>query len=308
MKVVFPDDMGLTQTSVENFRSQGVEVYTDTPTDQNTIVDRIKDAEIITACYIDITKEIIDQLPKLKYIISPAVGFEWIDYNYAAEKDIQVLNCPTFNSQAVAELAVGLLFAIARRIPEANNSLVKGEWKPLGFLGTELRGKKLGLVGHGNIGRRIEAMAKSIGMQVDHVDSKSTESDFDGLLKASDVICICAQLNETTRGMIGAEELDAMKEDAYLVNVSRGAILDEGALIDCMKRGKFAGVGLDVFQNEPFGESATDAIKEIVQLPRVVATPHMGYNTQDAVEKLAEEVQACIDSCIVGQPINVVND
>ena len=307
MKIVFPDRIDLSPAYADKFKDMGVVAYDDTPSDATEIASRIKDAELITACYVDITRAIIDAAPKLKFIISAAVGYEWIDYKYAAEKGIKVINCPTFNSLAVAEHAIGLLFSVVRRIPKANQDFKSGKWQPMGFMGTELNGKTLGLIGHGNIGRNIDRMAAGLGMNVDFVNSRSSPGEIDSLLAKSDIVCVCAQLNDVTRHLLDARRLKMIARDAYLINVSRGAIIDQSALIQLVKNGHFAGVGLDVFEGEPLTGSVSDEIKELVNLPGVVATPHMAFNTKEAAARLGQELYANIQACVSGQPTNVIN-
>lgn len=181
MKIVIPDSIEITEYTKYRLLNLGAKVYDDVP-DQISLIKRIKDAEIITANYIDITSDIIDAAPNLKYIIVPAVGYEWVDYRYAHDRGIKVLNCPTYNSNAVAEYAIALMFALQRRIAPANNDLQSGHWNPKSFMGTELNNTKLGLVGYGKIGQKIGGLATAIGMNVDFVNSKSNKTEWGGFL------------------------------------------------------------------------------------------------------------------------------
>jgi phosphoglycerate dehydrogenase-like enzyme len=308
MNIVFPDRLYFFTPDISDiFKKMGVIMYEDTPTSPDVISQRIKEAEIITANYIDITAEIIDAAPKLKYIIVPAVGFEWVDVKYAARKGIKVINCPTFNSVAVAEHALALMFAIKRKVVEGSMYLRGGGWNQSNFMGTELNGKKLGLIGHGNIGKNIDRLATALGMEVSYVNSKSTNEEVDKLLRESDVVCICAQLNDSTRHMVDSRRLALTKKGAYLINVSRGAVIDQKALIAIIKQGHFAGVGLDVFENEPLVGKAEGEITELVNLPRVVGVPHIGAATIESTRRLADEIYKNISACIAGKPINIVN-
>jgi D-3-phosphoglycerate dehydrogenase len=307
MKIVFPDRIDLDATSRQKFESMGVQMYDDTPSDGDVIIDRIKDAEIITANFIDITGKAIDAAPNLKYVISPAVGHDWIDAKYAASKGIKVLNCPTQNAEAVAEHALALMLAVAHRIVEADADLGQGNWNQQEFLGVELSHKKLGLVGYGKVGKLIEQKVSGLDMQVSYVNSNSTSDEVDNLLRESDVVCLCLSLNETSRNMIDERRLRLLKKSAILVNVARGALVDQVALLDLLKSKAIRGAGLDVFRDEQFTNVAPEAIVEIAKLPNVVATPHMAYNTEETMQRLGQELLENIESCLNGNLVNVVS-
>lgn len=307
MKTVFPDRIDLDETSRHKFETMGIQMYDDTPSDETVIIERIKDAEIITANFIDITSKAIDAAPNLKYIISPAVGYDWIDAAYAASKGIKVLNCPTQNAEAVAEHALALMLAVAHRITEADADLEQGNWNQQEFLGVELSHKKLGLVGYGKVGKLIEQKVSGLDMQVSHVNSSSSAEEVDALLQESDVVCLCLSLNDTSRGMIDERRLKLLKQSAILVNVARGALTDQAALLELLKNKAIRGAGLDVFQDEQFTNIAPESIVEIAKLPNVVATPHMAYNTEETMQRLGQELLANIESCLSGNPMNVVN-
>ncbi len=309
MKIVIPDLIwGVPSQYWDELRSIGAEVYDDYAQNRENLLERIKDAEIMTINYFEGDKELIDSLPKLKYIISPAVGYDWIDAEYAKSKGVKVLNCPTFVPLAVAEHAMALLLTLAKRIPEAHGSMKNGLWAPNDYVGFELSGKKLGLVGYGNIGKYLDKMASGFGMSVEHVDSKSSSSELDELLALSDVVCLCLPLDEKTRGLIDGRRLGLLKKTAYLINVARGAIIDQGALLESLQNNTIAGAGLDVFVGEP-GSSGeiSEQIRSIVSLPNVVATPHSAFNTPESLDRLGAEIVTNIKSCIEGSPINVVN-
>lgn len=307
MKIVITDKIDMDEQATEKIRQLPAQVFEDIPANEQDIIQRIKDAEIATANYIDITPAIIDACKDLKYIIVPAVGYEWVDYAYAAAKGIKVINCPTHNSLAVAEHAIALLFATARKIGEAQNSLRRGEWQSRGFRGVELHGRKLGLVGYGNIGKHIEPIAKGLGMDIAYVNSKSSSEELDNLLTDSDAVILCLPLNNATKGLLDARRLSLLKPTAILVNVARGGIVDQDALAAALKAGKIAGAGLDVFVDEPLSGKPTPQMITLSQLPNVVATPHIAYNTEETVYRLGEEVYTNIVACINNQPVNVIN-
>ena len=167
MKVVITDYINLSLEGKNRLKAiPQITIYEDTYNDPKIILNRIKDAEIVTANFIDLTADIINRSQKLKYIIAPAKGFDWIDLKTATKRGIKVLNCPSYNSQAVAEHAIGLIFAVSRKIIQAHISILNGAYKPQEFLGVEVEGKLLVTVGYGNIGKRIIKMAEGLGEEI----------------------------------------------------------------------------------------------------------------------------------------------
>jgi phosphoglycerate dehydrogenase-like enzyme len=305
MKIVLPDKINISDEYKAKIKELGAVVFEDLP-DQDELKKRIGDAEIITASYVDITPDVIDATPRLKYIIVPAVGYEWVDTKYAASKGITTLNCPTFNSQAVAEHAMTLLMAVNRNVITGLDELRAGKWNPQSLVGFELSDKKLGLIGYGNVGTRIEKIATALGMSVSHINSKSTSDEVDNLISNCDYLIICAPLNNGTRNLVDERRLKLLKPTAVLVNVGRGAVVDQNALIQLLKDEKIRGAGLDVFDGEPLTGVPSDTIVELAKLPNVIATPHMAYNTEEINDKQGTEILANLQSCITGSPINVV--
>lgn len=305
MKIVIPDRLDISEKYKDEIRNLGGEVFDDLP-DEEELKSRIKDAEIITANYVDITPSVIDAAPNLKYIIVPANGWEWVDANYAASKGITTLNAPTHSSQAVAEHAISLLLAVNRNIVAGSTELRTGKWSPQELVGYELAGKKLGLIGYGNVGTRIEKIAVGLGLQVAYSNSKSTADEIDQLLSTSDFVIVCAPLTDSTRNLIDERRMDLLKSTAVLVNVGRGAIINQKALIETLKSQKIRGAGIDVFDGEPLTGTPSDEIVELASLPNVVATPHIAYNTAEIHDKQGAEILADIQSCLDDSPINVV--
>lgn len=305
MKIIFPDHIDIPYKQKQQLITLGADFYNDLP-ETEQLKKRLADAEIVVPNYVDLPQEVIDAAPQLKYIIAPSVGYDWIDSKYAASKSIQTLNCPTFNSQAVAEHFIGLLLALKRKIISANSHLAGGMWLPADFAGTEVNNARLGLVGYGNIGKKIESLAAGLGMKVEHVNSRSNSDEVDALLADSDVICLCAQLNEQTRHMIDDRRLKLMRKDALLINISRGAVIDQAALIRLLKAAPHFNAALDVFENEPLTGKPNKDIVQLANLPNVIATPHIGYNTIESQKRLGEELFEAIKACLAGRPINVV--
>ena len=286
-----------------------LQIYNDVPKDTKVIVDRIKNAEVITANWIDITKEIIELSPKLRYIIVPSVGYDWIDIKTATQKGIKVINCPTHNSMAVANFVIGLMISITRQISQANNDIKEGNWQPSKFKGVEISGKKLGLVGNGNIGRKIADVAKYMGMEVMMINSKSSQEEVDNILKNSDIISINIPLTDKTKHFIDERRLRLMKINSYLINTSRGAIIDQKALINIIEEDHFAGVALDVFENEPLilNGKLNEEIIKLANMNKVLATPHIAFNSEETWKRLGTEMIENIKAIVNNNPINVVN-
>lgn len=308
MKIVIPDKMYIAEECLRELRSMGAVIAEDTPTDPKEIISRIQGADIVTAKYIDITRAIIDATPTLKYIVSAAAGYDSIDVEYASSRGITVVNCPTHHAAAVAEHTIALLFAVARNIKVANMHIAEAGWDSPLLMGTELAGKRAGLVGYGNIGRPVEKLLRGIDMNTAYVNSQSSSAEVDALIAESDVLIICTQLNGTTRHLLNERRLSSMKKSALLINVSRGAVIEQAALVRALKSGAVRGAGLDVFENEPASGSPTPEIIDLARMSNVIATPHIGYNTGETAKRLGEELISDLRAILSGTPINVVNE
>ena len=234
-----------------------------------------------------VTKQVLEKGRRLKVVGRVGAGVDNIDSEAAEKLGIAVLNTPEAPSDSVAELTVGLMLAIARRIPLADRSMKDGKWSKKELEGTLLNGKTLGLIGLGHIGAKVAQVAKAFGMKIlvfkrtppsrETLDLLGAEFVSLGeLLRRSDVVSIHVPLTDQTVGMIREKELNAMKEGTVLVNTSRGGIVDEDALLKALKSGRLGGAGLDVYCTEPCGNL------ELVGLPNVVCTPHIGAQTGEA--------------------------
>lgn len=308
MNIVIPDHIELEASARKRLEQySGIRIYDDTVNDPNVIIDRVKDAGIVTANFIDFTAEIIEQSPQLKYIIAPAVGYDWIAVDAATKHGIRVLNCPTHNSQAVVEHAVALMFAVNRKIILAHQSILRGEY-PRDFVGTEVKDKHLVTVGYGNVGKKIVEMAKGLGMNASWTDSKTSGEQLDELITRADVLVLCLPLNDSTRGIMNKKRLESMKSTAILINVARGLIVDQETLYDVLNNNKIRGAGIDTFVRDETIREAREDIISFAKLPNVVATPHIAFNTIETSRRLGGELIDVIESCLAGMPINVVNE
>ncbi|RLI27804.1 MAG: 3-phosphoglycerate dehydrogenase [Candidatus Hecatellales archaeon] len=223
----------------------------------------------------------------LKLVVRVGVGLDNVDVEAARQLGIQVENTPEATVSSVAELTIGLMLAVARSIPEADRTVKAGGWSKEKFMGSLLKGKTLGVIGLGRIGCEVARIARAMGMRVLFYDvlDRSREAreigcepleSLEKLLSESDVITVHVPLTAETRRMIGRRELSLMKPGAILINTSRGAVVDEQALLEFLREGRLAGAGLDVFEEEP------PRSLELVKLPNVVCTPHIGAQTVEA--------------------------
>lgn len=242
-----------------------------------------------------VTAAVIAAGTRLRVIGRAGVGLDNIDVDAAAQRGIVVISTPAASTVAVAEHTFGLMVALARHIPQADASLRKGAWEKSRFMGVELSGKTLGIVGLGRIGSALATRAAAFGMHILAFDPYLTREraaqfgamlldSLDDLLARSDFISIHTPLLPTTRGLISADEIEKMKPGARLVLTARGGIVDERALLAALESGKLAGAALDVFENEPPGDNP------LLQHPRVVATPHLGAMTEEGQTKAAVDV------------------
>ncbi len=257
---------------------------------------------LVTRSETAIDRELLDAGENLKVVARGGVGLDNVDIDYASHKGVAVMNTPGANTIAAVEHTIGILLALCRRIPWAHHSVRSGEWKRKKFLGTQLQGKTLGIIGLGRIGSRVAIRLQAFEMQViaydPYVSVDKAEQigvplvEFDELLQRSDVLTIHAPLTEETFHMISASEIARMKDGALLVNAARGPIVDPEALYEALTSGKLAGAAMDVFEEEPPKGC------KLLQLDNVVATPHIGANTVEAqinvAVQLAEQVIAAL--------------
>lgn len=264
-----------------------------------------------------INSEVFDACPSAKIFANYAVGYNNIDVAEATKRGITVSNTPGALTDAVAEHAVALIMAVTRRIVESDKFLREGKykgWLPLGFLGLDLKDKTVGIMGGGRIGYRVaEILRKGFQMNVAYYDIKKTDifetelqakfyDNAEELLKVSDVVSLHVPLLDSTKHLINEERLKMMKPTAYLINTSRGPVVDENALVSALKNNVIAGAGLDVFENEPA------LAPGLAELPNVVMTPHTASATRPARDGMAVlAAQNIIDMMEGKAPVNKVS-
>jgi len=250
----------------------------------------VKDIDvIIVRSRTRITKKVIDFAPNLKIIARVGVGLDNIDTVYAESKGIKVLNASEAAMNAVSELVIGHMIALARNIPRANEGIKNGKWLKKELIGSELRGKYLGIVGVGNIGRNVGRIAKCLRMNLlgydlypinqDYVrEVGMIKTDLKTLLENSDFVTCHVPLTEKTRHLMNSETLSYMKPTAFLINTSRGEIIDEESLFRALSDQRIAGAALDVFKVEPPTNT------NLLQLPNIICSPHIAAQTKEAQE------------------------
>lgn len=256
------------------------------------LLQRVKDYEVLVVrSATKVTKEVIEAGKKLRIIGRAGAGLDNVDAEAAKARGIKILNTPEAPTEAVAELVIGLMLSWARRLPQADSSMRQGKWLKSELMGTELRGKTLGIIGTGRIGQTVGIRASAFEMRIiaqdcvrysEFVERTSCEyADLDMVLKESDYLTIHLPLMADTRHMIGRAQLGLMKPTAVLINTSRGEIVDEEALVEALKGGKIAGACLDVYSREPPVDSP------LLKLPNVILTPHIGASTHEAQREAA---------------------
>jgi len=259
-----------------------------------------------------ITRPMIEKSSKLLIIAAHGVGYNNVDIAAADDLGILVTNIPGANSDAVAEFVFGFMLTLVRHFPQTWEEMKNGGWRRPEFWGTELRGKTLGIIGLGQIGRRVSRLGAAFGMKVLANDPYIFEKDFhdagaetvdkEEVISQADFLTLHTPLTDETRKMIGPKELSRMKPTAFLINTARGGIVDEGALIGALNSGKIAGAAIDVFEKEPPED------RSLVIHPKVITAPHMAGLTNEARYRLGMGASERILCALRGEkPANVVN-
>ena len=242
-----------------------------------------------------VTREMLSGSPRLKAVGRAGVGVDNIDLNAATERGIAVLNSPAGNTVAAAELTMALILSVVRRVAEADRSMRAGKWERAQLRGVQLKDRTLGLVGAGRIGGEVAVRCRAFGMKVIVYDPYLTAERADDLglaltgldevLRHGDIISLHVPLTDETRYLIDGDAISKMKAGAFVVNVSRGGVIDEEALAQALVNGHLAGAALDVFESEPLSPGSP-----LLDLPNVVLTPHLGASTVEAQELVAREI------------------
>jgi D-3-phosphoglycerate dehydrogenase len=269
---------------------------------------------LVTRSETDVDRAVIERAPELKVIARAAVGVGNIDIDLATAKGILVINCPGKNTNSAAELTLALALAMLRNVPQAHHTMKGGGWDRHRFSGRELRGKRLGIVGLGNVGHRVAKFGHGFDMEVFGYDPYIAPQVFErhqvkpfakleDMLKVTDVLTVHVPLNKETKNMIDGAKLDLLPDGAYIVNAARGGVIDEAELVKRLDSGRIAGAAIDTWATEP------KALPALLNHERVWATPHIGASTLEAQiaigETILAQVEKAVEGGVVDYPVNL---
>lgn len=294
MKKILITD-GIDKNALEILKKSGFEVE-EKFYNKEELKKRIKEIDVIVVrSATKIRKEVIDEAIKggnLKLIIRGGVGMDNIDVNYARDNGIVVRNTPCASSNAVAELVLCEMLVLARNVKIANLKLGEGIWDKKNLKGTEIHGKTIGIIGFGNIARKLAEKAYNLGMNVMYNDievniyeySNYKYAEFDEIIEKADYITVHTPLTEKTRYMFNKDIFEKMKETAFFINCARGGIVKEEDLLEAVDKGMIAGAAVDCFENEP------EPLEKLLKHPKVTVTPHIGASTKEAQKRIGTEI------------------
>ena len=305
----------LSETAVQIFRDRGIDVTFEPGLgkDKDRLLQVIGDYDgLAIRSATKVTEKLLDAASNLKVVGRAGIGTDNVDKAAASRRGVIVMNTPYGNMITTAEHAIALMFAVAREIPQADASTQAGKWEKSRFMGVELTGKTLGVIGAGNIGGIVCQKAVGLGMKVVAYDPflseeragelRVTKVELDDLLARADVITLHVPLTDQTRNILSAENLAKTKRGVRIVNCARGGLVDEAALAELIRSGHVAGAGFDVFETEPATGSP------LFGLPGVVCTPHLGASTTEAQENVALQVaEQMADYLLTGAVTNALN-
>ncbi|MEE0976626.1 MAG: NAD(P)-dependent oxidoreductase [Bacteroidales bacterium] len=292
MKIVAVEPIGISRQRaeelVERYAAKGCDfvVYPDRKEDEQTLVERMKDADVVIVSNIRLSREVLEQCPKLKFLNVAFTGLDHIDQDYCREKGILIRNASGYATQAVAELAVGLMLDVYRKITpfDASTRNLQGRNN---ILGRELHGKTVGLVGTGAIGLRTAAILKAFGCRLlaysrterqEALDMEIEYTTLEDLMQRSDIISLHTPLTAQTKGLISREMLELCKPSAIIINTARGAVIDNKALAEMLNKDCIAGAGIDVYEYEPPLQSN----HPLLSAKNVVLLPHVAFATEES--------------------------
>lgn len=313
MKLVIIEPLGVEQEKLlamaaEQLPESVEVVYYDTRvTNTETLIERGKDADIIAVSNLPLNADVIDGCKNLKMLSVAFTGVDHIALDACRRNGVLVSNCAGYSTAAVADLVFGLLISLYRNIP-ACNEVVRREGTKDGLVGFELEGKKFGVVGTGAIGLRVAAIAQAFGCEVlAYSRTKKdvpgiTYTDLNTLLSQCDIVSLHTPLNDSTRGLIGKEQLALMKKNAVLINTARGPVVDSQALAEALNEERIAGACIDVFETEP----PVKKDHPLLNAKHVIATPHVAFATKEALVKRAVIVFDNITAWLNNAPQNVM--
>ncbi|WP_137932644.1 NAD(P)-dependent oxidoreductase [Mesorhizobium comanense] len=282
------------------------------------LIGAVADADLLLMCYTPVTARVIESAPRLKGIVKYGVGIDAIDIPAAMRRGIPVVNVPEYAEETVAEGAFALMIALAKRLPEISAAVSRDGWiwPAQRWLGRDISGATLGLVGCGRIGRSMARMAgqgfraRVLGFDPG-VDAAAMRAagiekvdDLHEMLRSCDFVSLHCVLNDQTRGLVGNAELACLKPSAIIINVSRGALIDEAALVEAIVAGRIGGAGLDVYSVEPLARSG-HPLSPLFGRDNVILFPHLTFFTQEAMHRLEEDTLARCFEILDGRPVTI---
>ncbi len=283
----------IAETAVKRIKDAGIEVVIRNKDSDGPLHEQIKGFDgIIIRSASTVSKEVIGAADILKVVVRAGVGLDNVDQDAAKTKGVKVLNTPEAPTVSVAEMVISLMFGLARNITQADSSMKDTRWEKKKLRGTELWEKTLGIIGFGRIGQEVCKRVKAFDMKVLAYDVLDIDEiclklgaervELDYLIENSDYISMHVPLLPQTKDMIGEKQFKMMKKSAFLVNTSRGGVVDESALLKALNDGEIAGAALDVFEEEPPSEW------DLVKHPKLIATPHLASSTSEAQDRVGE--------------------
>ncbi|MFC6719735.1 phosphoglycerate dehydrogenase [Natrialbaceae archaeon GCM10025810] len=311
MNVLVTDPIA--DAGLDVLREAGYEVETGYELEGDDLLEAISDAHgLIVRSGTEVTAEVFEAAEELVIVGRAGIGVDNIDIDAATDEGVIVANAPEGNVRAAAEHTVAMAFAVARSIPQAHARLKSGEWAKSDYLGAELNGKTLGVVGLGRVGQEVAKKLDSLGMDIVAYDPYISEEraerigaelvEFDACLERADFLTIHTPLTPETEGLIGEAEMELL-EGSYVINVGRGGIIDEDALAAAAEEGIVAGAALDVFTEEPLPEGSP-----LLAHDEIVVTPHLGASTEAAQENVATSTAEQVVAALEGEPVaNALN-
>ena len=311
MKILISDKMSNKVEDVLKSKQIDYDIKTGmSPEELKEVIDQYDGILIRSAT--KLTSDILADCKNLKVIGRAGVGVDNVDLDQATKNKILVMNTPLGNLEATAELSVGLMFSLMRNIHLANDSTHQGKWEKPKFIGTELKGKTLGIVGYGNIGQRVAEICSTIGMSIITNSKSASDEDLsrfkakkvsiEQLIKEADIVSIHTKLNDETKYMFNKETLSTMKPTSVIINCARGGLINEADLKDALNNEVIAGAAIDVYENEP----ATDNI--MFGAKNLLLTPHLGASSKEAQSNVAIDVANQVaDFLIDNKIVNNVN-
>ena len=315
MKIVLLESLGIPAELLKSYadkleaKGHAFAAY-EKNTDAQVQIDRAKDADVIMIANMPLKGEVIRACKNLKFINVAFTGVDHVDLAAAKEMGVKVSNASGYSTQSVAELALGMMLSLLRNVPQVEKRCRAGKTKD-GLVGTELRGKTVGIVGAGAIGQNTGRLCKAFGCKViayNHRPKQAAEGtidefvDLDTLTRESDIISLNCPLNDSTRGMFDFGRIAMMKKTAILINVARGPVVDSRALADALNEGRIAGAGIDVFETEP----PLDVNHPLLHTPNTIVTPHVAFASKESMALRAQIVFDSLDSFLAGKQVNVI--